>query len=169
MSNSWPRLGIFEVVARTDAEILNSLVAKLQSGETLHKEDRRKAAWYLRCLAMRPVALKALKLRSRRSSRALDIALDLLVCRELYGRNAASTVAAAWSVSKQTVRQYYAGWKAGAEWTLNGLIGGREGTLRVGRRQPDGSMIEYHWTRRELLEAVHLDLQDRRRAKRRKK
>lgn len=169
MSTVWPRLRLIEVSARTDAQALKSLVTALESGATLTDDQRRKAAAYLRRLSNAPAAHHAPGRGRPRSDDAPDIALDYLVCRELHGKAAAArtAVARAWRVSEATVKDAYTDWRTGAAYRLKELIEHEVGELRVGVRQPDGSYVEHFWTRRDLLEAVHADLQDRRAARNR--
>jgi len=86
-----------------------------------------------------------------RRSNAFDLALDYAACRELFGKAAAArrAVAVAWSVPEPTVKHAWRQWKTGALWRLEDLIGTR--------KEP----------RRDLLEAVRADLQDRRPRRRR--
>ncbi len=165
---TWPRLRVFEVPARSDREKLKALVTRLRSDAELSVSDRRDAASYLNRLALNESALAALNTGPGgrpRSPDAPDIALDYLVRKELLGKAEAAwhDTADAWCVSVGTVKDAYGDWKEAAKFRLAELADSRVGRLRLSRKQPDGSVVEYLWTRRELLEAVRDDLQDIRR------
>lgn len=89
--------------------------------------------------------------------------MQYLALQELMdsAKDARRIVARTWGFTIASVADIVTDHRKSARGALDDLIKQFVGALRVGRRKPDGSLIEINWTRRTVLEAIAADIQDR--------
>lgn len=179
MGRAWGRLGVFEVAARSESEMLDEAIENLERARganprALTDDDLRTAAGFLRRLRNNRKAMAALIAKPGRpntTNDSYDMALAYLARKKRLGKGkskvARSDVAKAWRRKPKTVTDAFSKFRSSVEYYLEYLIGGKDGKVRVSYKQPDDTWCDKFWTRDELLDAVYLDLKDQRTARQR--